>query len=1791
MHRHNRFLATAFCCLLAFTAFLAGPRHAWSQISAAQGTQTPMLPGFSGRLARHTAPQVLDGSAIRVGHYSPEKMLRLVLAVKPPHMAEEEQFLRDLQTKGSPNFHQFLTPEEWNARYAPSAEDEQKVVDWAESQGFTVTNRYNHRLIVDVEAPAGVIEKAFGVTINSYQFRDEVDFANDSDPILPANLSDILYNVQGLNNIQREHSSLPGPPPPKGPDYVPGPLVVQAGSGHGSENSEAAASNQAANDGTVSNLTGGFLDPSDIYSSQTYNYGGLQALSHCCNVHNDSGGSPKETSIAIAGWGNFLYSDIVGFMNAYGLNWNLTWYYIAGTPGCSKSTINPPCATGETTEDIEWSIATSNNPSSSNLTAREFVYLGGNFAASTYTTMYSQILSDNYTRILSTSWSCTEIYDCDKPTMDSRHAIFNNMVGVGFTLIAASGDRGAADDCQNNVPSKPAPQLDASAHTAVAYPASDYDFVAAGGTQIQLNNDGTWASEQAWQGGFGIGSCNGNGGGSGGGVSAYYSAPSWQNTLVSPYYSWVGSQQYYVTGNTMRLSPDISMNALGQGQNLFINGVMNGDANGTSVVAPELAGFFAQENTYLNYIGHICGDGTQSCVPVGTPNSFIYEDAINGAQHNPFYNMLSGCSSNDATQQDGLTYYCAGPGNSFDISSTGAQYNLVSGWGSANMMQLAWGINWQLIPAYGSPSIAFTGPPTSTWYNTNQTVSWTLSDSGGSLPAPGVAGFTQGWDSIPADPYSEPNGGSGNSFYSGPQYPFASTGCLAFSNNGCSGNGGAQGCHTVHVRGWDNEGVTTGDQTYGPLCYDTVAPTISISTSVPIPAGLWFNSTTGNPYVSLAAYDPGGSNASGVKTIYGVLGATSCSPTNLGTCQIYGPRFQILEGANPITAFSLDLAGNFSTVAYTTLYLDTVAPVTTDSLVGQWNNGTSTSAVQVNLNATDATSGVQYTYYTLDGGSTIWYSGPYGGPFMVSPAGSHTLKYWSVDYANNTETQNTATFKIKSPTTAAVVATPSPSMLGQSVTITATVTATLAGSGNPTGTVTFWNGATNLGTSALSGGVASITTSALPAGQLTLQASYNGATYFTASNSVPFDQTVNENTTTAVSISPNPLVFGQFVTVTATVTPATSGTPTGFVTIYLNGANVGNLLLSGGVGTASTPYFGSLTPGAYSITATYDGDSTYLTSSSTTLTLTVTKASQTITFPPITGTQYALTSVLLNATASSGLAVSFSTTTPTICAASGSTLSLLAAGTCVVHASQAGNADYIAAPTAGQSFAVSLVPQTITSFTPITGTQYALASVPLAATASSGLTVTFSTTTPTVCTASGSTLSLLIAGTCVVHASQAGSGVYAAAPMATQSFAVHLAPQTITFTPITGTQYALASPTLTATASSGLAVTLTSTTPTICTVSGSTASLLIAGTCVVQASQTGNSDYSAAPVVTQSFAVHLILQTISLQGLTQTPFALTLVNLPATATSGLPISFTSVTPTICTASGQTATLLTPGTCVVHATQAGNSDYAAAPTVAENFTVLKAQQTITFPAPAGTQYVLSSATLGATASSALAVSYTSLTPTVCSVSGSTASLLTTGTCIVRAAQAGNTLYSAASLVSQSFGVAINPQTISFAAITGTQYALGLVPLSATASSGLAVTFTSTTPTICTVAGAPATASLLIAGTCILHASQSGNSDYSAAPVVTQSFAVHLAPQTISFPAVGSQTVGANVTLAATATSGLTVTFSSTTTSVCTVSGSTASMVAAGTCVLHAAQAGNTVYASATTAQSFAVKAAI
>lgn len=148
-----------------------------------------------------TPVAVRNGSAQLTGQLDPAQRLRVVFVLKPPHLAEEEELLRQLHDQDSPLFHQWLTEQEWNERFAPSAQAEQAVITWAQSQGLTVTQRYGNRLLVDAEAPAAVIAKALNVSLNTYQIGGNSYFSNDTDPSLPAVLGNVVGAVLGLNNI------------------------------------------------------------------------------------------------------------------------------------------------------------------------------------------------------------------------------------------------------------------------------------------------------------------------------------------------------------------------------------------------------------------------------------------------------------------------------------------------------------------------------------------------------------------------------------------------------------------------------------------------------------------------------------------------------------------------------------------------------------------------------------------------------------------------------------------------------------------------------------------------------------------------------------------------------------------------------------------------------------------------------------------------------------------------------------------------------------------------------------------------------------------------------------------------------------------------------------------------------------------------------------------------------------------------------------------------------------------------------------------------------------------------------------------------------------------------------------------------------------------------------------------------------------------------------------------------------------------------------------------------------
>src|SRR5207248_959303 len=132
---------------------------------------------------------------------------------------------------------------------------------------------------------------------------------------------------------------------------------------------------------------------------------------------------------------------------------------------------------------------------------------------------------------------------------------------------------------------------------------------------------------------------------------------------------------------------------------------------------------------------------------------------------------------------------------------------------------------------------------------------------------------------------------------------------------------------------------------------------------------------------------------------------------------------------------------------------------------------------------------------------------------------------------------------------------------GQSVGLTATVTATAPGAGTPSGTVKFKDGGSNLGAAVpLTAVLATATVTTLTPGPHTITAVYSGDSGFNpATGTLSGGQQVNPAaTTTGLQSAPDPSAFGQGVTVTATVTSTVAGTVTGTVQFAVDGANRGS---------------------------------------------------------------------------------------------------------------------------------------------------------------------------------------------------------------------------------------------------------------------------------------------------------------------------------------------------------------------------------------------------------------------------------------------------------------------------------------------------------------------------------------------------------------------------------------------------------------------------------------------------------
>ncbi len=307
------------------------------------------------------------------------------------------------------------------------------------------------------------------------------------------------------------------------------------------------------------------------------------------------------------------------------------------------------------------------------------------------------------------------------------------------------------------------------------------------------------------------------------------------------------------------------------------------------------------------------------------------------------------------------------------------------------------------------------------------------------------------------------------------------------------------------------------------------------------------------------------------------------------TAGVLWAKHWIFVNSNPDFSLSAAPATQTVTTGGSTSYTATVMP-----------SGGFTGAIDLSVSGLPSGAGASFNPASISNGSgssTLNVTNAF-------PAGNYTLTITGTSASLNHSSQVTLVVN-PSPTTTAIASNNNPSAFGQTVTLTATVSPA-----NATGTVQFNDGNINLGSPvALSNGRATLTTSSLSVGVHSITGVYSGDANFLGSTSSPLTQTVSQaGTSTILTSDIDPSNVGQSVTFIAAVTPASA---TGAVQFNDGNSNLGSpVVLSNGTATFATS---SLTAGTHNITASYSGDSNYLSGASAALTQAVMAAGNTST--------------------------------------------------------------------------------------------------------------------------------------------------------------------------------------------------------------------------------------------------------------------------------------------------------------------------------------------------------------------------------------------------------------------------------------------------------------------------------------------------------------------------------------------------------------------------------------------------
>src|SRR5215471_13002278 len=591
-----------------------------------------------------------------LGRAESNRLVQGVTIAFHPSAAQQkdlEDFLRQLADPSSPNYHKYLTPKQYGARFGMSKNDIEKITAWLQAAGFTNIRVANGRNEVSFNGTVAQIESVFHVEMHSYMVNGEVHLANAGDPKVPAALANAVLNGGHLHDFA-----------PKPRAKVQSHLTSYVSGNH-------------------------FLTPDDfatIYDLQPLYSAGIDGTGQ---------------KIAIVGQSTVSATDINNFRSAAGLPASTVTMTLQGGTATR-------CAgdEGESDLDLEWAGGVAKGASII------FVYAGlktGDTCSARVNSVWDALdyaVQNNVAPFISSSYGYCE---SGLGTAFAKQVQTWAQQGQtqGQTITASSGDAGAAD-CE------PSSSTSATTGYAVDIPASIPEVTGAGGNEFTGDTAGAvsgtlpnttaaadapyWAAsgtgsdavstaleyipETAWndttfdiQNGAGL---SASGGGASAVANGFFAKPSWQTGTGVP-------------SDGARDVPDISLTSSADHDGYLVctedssatscsSGFRDGAGGsvdivgGTSAAAPTFSAILALVNQYI---------GNTPPTGLAPLNPTLYQ--LPGNSPAPFHDITSGdnkvpCTSGKTNCPAGTTTigFTAGPG-----------YDQVTGLGSVDGYNLA----------------------------------------------------------------------------------------------------------------------------------------------------------------------------------------------------------------------------------------------------------------------------------------------------------------------------------------------------------------------------------------------------------------------------------------------------------------------------------------------------------------------------------------------------------------------------------------------------------------------------------------------------------------------------------------------------------------------------------------------------------------------------------------------------------------------------------------------------------------------------------------------------------------------------------------------------------------------------------------------------------------------------------------------------------------------------------------------------------------------------------------------